>query len=93
MVGGHAQGLDEELHGLVDAVLVVETQAAHVQCVSVGRVHPQDITGEERAERNHMKPSEDEEVSPTAIRHLNAEMQSVYLRVMFTCTQGGRVAL
>jgi hypothetical protein len=50
VVGGHAQGLDEELHGLVDAVLVVETQAAHVQGVSVGRVYPQDVAGGQRAE-------------------------------------------
>jgi len=60
VVRGHAQGLHEELHGLVDAVLVVETQAAHVQRVRVGRLHPQDVTGDggERGEDPHETISE-----------------------------------
>lgn len=43
VVGRHAQSLDEELHGLVDAVLVVEAQAPNIQSVSVGGVQAQDV--------------------------------------------------
>lgn len=35
VVGGHAQSLDEELHGFVNAVLVIEAEAAHVQRIGV----------------------------------------------------------
>lgn len=40
----HAQSLDKELNGFVDTVLVVETQASHVECVCVCGIHSQDIT-------------------------------------------------
>lgn len=43
MVRCHTQGLDKELHGFVDAVLVVETQTSNVQSVRVRGIHPQDI--------------------------------------------------
>lgn len=35
VVGGHAQSLDEELDGFVNAVLVIEAEATHVQRVCV----------------------------------------------------------
>lgn len=35
VVGGHAQSLDEELDGFVDAVLVIEAEAAHVQRIGI----------------------------------------------------------
>ena len=44
VVRGHAQGLDKELDSLVNAVLIVQTEASHVQSIPIGRVHPQDIT-------------------------------------------------
>lgn len=44
VVGSHAQRLDEELDGFIDAVLVVEAKAAHVQGICVGGVHSQNVT-------------------------------------------------
>lgn len=43
MVGSHAQGLDKELDGLVNAVLIIQTEAADIQGVRIGRVHSQNI--------------------------------------------------
>jgi len=44
VVGGHVQRVDEELDRLVDAVLIVEAEAAHVERVPIGGVHAQDVT-------------------------------------------------
>lgn len=35
VVGGHAQSLDEELDGFVNAVLVIEAEAAHIQRICI----------------------------------------------------------
>lgn len=52
MVRGHPEGLHKELHGLFNAVLVVQAQPTHVQRISVCRVHPQDITATHSKEGN-----------------------------------------
>lgn len=44
MVRGHAQGLDKELDGLVNTVLIVQTETTDVQGIAISSVHPQDIT-------------------------------------------------
>lgn len=44
VVRSHAQGLDKELDGLLDAVLIIQTKTTHVQCVCIGRIYPQNIT-------------------------------------------------
>lgn len=44
MVRGHAQGLDKELDGLVNTVLIVQTETTDVQGIAISSIHPQDIT-------------------------------------------------
>lgn len=44
MVRGHAKSLDEKLDGFVNAVLVIEAEAAHVQRICICRIHPKDVT-------------------------------------------------
>lgn len=44
MIGSHAQGLDEELDGFIDAVLIVQAKAAHIQSVCIRGVHSQNVT-------------------------------------------------
>lgn len=48
MVGGHSQSLDEELDGFVDAVLVIEAEASHIQRIRICRIHSQNITESEK---------------------------------------------
>lgn len=56
MIGSHAQGLHEKLDRLVDAVLVIQADASHVERVCVGGVHPQDVTEREH-EGVHINPN------------------------------------
>lgn len=44
VVRSHTQGLDKELDGLVNAVLIVQTKTAHVQSVRISRVHSKNVT-------------------------------------------------
>lgn len=44
MVRSHAQGLDEELDRLINAVLVVQTDPTHIQSICVSGVHSEYIT-------------------------------------------------
>lgn len=44
MVRSHAQGLDEELDRLINAVLVVQTETTHIQSICVSGVHSENIT-------------------------------------------------
>lgn len=44
VVWSHAQGLDKELDSFVDAVLIVQTETTHVQCICISGVHSQNIT-------------------------------------------------
>lgn len=44
MVRCHAQSLDKELYSFVDAILIVETQTSNIQCISICRIHSQNIT-------------------------------------------------
>lgn len=43
VVRSHAQGLDKELDGLLNAVLIIQTETADIQGVCVSRVHSQNI--------------------------------------------------
>ena len=44
MVRSHTQGLDKELDGFVNAVLIVETKTTHIECIRISGVHAQNIT-------------------------------------------------